>query len=119
VAKRLEAALGEEQSGFIEGEPCDWALVPPPDGSCQVGIDGGYVRHGFDKKQTLEVLVGKSIRRCAEGEQEDRTPSRKRLGFVHTLDTQSKRRRHAVWRAPDFPMNQESTLLSDGAHTRR
>ncbi len=29
VAKRLEAELGDEQPGFIEGDPSEWALLPP------------------------------------------------------------------------------------------
>jgi hypothetical protein len=37
VAKRLEAELGEDQASFIEGEPSDWELLPPPEGSCKVG----------------------------------------------------------------------------------
>src|SRR5262245_50672306 len=41
VAKRLEAELGEEQASFSEGEPSDWELLPPPDGSFKIGIDGG------------------------------------------------------------------------------
>src|SRR5580765_3826384 len=45
VAKRLEAELGEEQPGFIDGDPSDWALLPQPDGAFTVGIDGGYVRN--------------------------------------------------------------------------
>ena len=45
VAKRLEAELGEAQTSFIEGEPSDGDLLPPPEGSVKVGIDGGYVRH--------------------------------------------------------------------------
>src|SRR4029450_10830042 len=44
VAKRLEAELGEEQAGFIEDDPGDWDLLPRPDGSFTVGIDGGYLR---------------------------------------------------------------------------
>jgi hypothetical protein len=119
VAKRLEAELGEEQSGFIEGEPCDWELLPPPDGSFKVGIDGGYVRHWFDKKHKFEVIVGKSIRSFDEGEEEDRTPSLKRFGFVQTLDTKSKRRLHEVLRSQDIQMNQEITFLSDGDNTLR
>ena len=50
VAKRLEAELGDEQSSFIEGDPREWALLPPPEGFFKVGIDGGYVRNWFDKK---------------------------------------------------------------------
>src|SRR5439155_3675397 len=44
VAERCEAGLGEEQGGFIEGCPRDWANLPIPDGPITVGIDGGYVR---------------------------------------------------------------------------
>src|SRR5919109_3007370 len=57
VAKRLEAELGEEQASFIEGEPNDWELLPPAEGSCKVGIDGGYVRHWVDKKRKFEIIV--------------------------------------------------------------
>ena len=58
VAKRLEAELGEEQASFIEGEPSDWDLLPPPEGVFKVGIDGGYLRNWFDKKHKFEVIVG-------------------------------------------------------------
>jgi hypothetical protein len=74
VAKRLEAALGDEQASFIEGEPREWDLLPPPEGFFTVGIDGGYVRNWFDKKHTFEVIVGKSIRSFEEGA-EDRVVS--------------------------------------------
>src|SRR5215468_9448108 len=86
VARRLEAELGDEQSGFIEGDPREWDLLPRPESFFIVGIDGGYVRNWLDKKQTCEVIVGKSIRSFAEGEAE-RPPSLKRFGFVQTLDT--------------------------------
>jgi hypothetical protein len=81
VAKRLEAELGDDQSGFIEGEPSDWDFLPPPEGFFTVGIDGGYVHNWVDKKHKFEVIVGKSILSFAEGE-EDRAPSLKRFGFV-------------------------------------
>ena len=45
VAKRMEVELGEERSGFIEGDPRDWELLPTPKGFFTVGIDGGYVRN--------------------------------------------------------------------------
>src|SRR5215468_426215 len=70
VAQRLEAELGEEQVSFIEGEPRDGDLLPVPEGSFTVGIAGGSLRHWVDKKQTCEVIVGKSIRSFAEGEAE-------------------------------------------------
>src|SRR5467141_2053228 len=74
VAKRLEAELGDDQSGFIEGEPSDWDFLPPPEGFFTVGIDGGYVRNWVDKKHNFEVIVGKSILSFQEDE-EDRTSS--------------------------------------------
>ena len=60
VAKRLEAELEDEQAGCIEGGASDWDLFPLPEGSFQVGIDGGYVRNWVDKKRNFEVIVGKS-----------------------------------------------------------
>src|SRR6266852_1459533 len=113
VAKRLEAELGEDQASFIEGEPSDGDLLPPPEGSFKVGIDGGYVRHWFDKKHNFEVIVGKSILSFAEDE-EGKTPSLKRFGFVQTLDTKSKRRLYEVLQSQDFQMNQEITFLAEG-----
>jgi len=118
VAKRLEAELGDEQSSFIEDDPHEWDLLPPPEGFFKVGIDGGYVRNWFNKTHTFEVIVGKSIRSFEEDE-EDRTPSLKRFGFVQTLDTKSKRRLYEVLHAQDLQMNQEITFLSDGDDTLR
>ena len=66
VAKRLEAELGDDQSGFIEGEPSDWDFLPPPEGFFTVGIDGGYVRNWFNKQHNFEVIVGKSVRSFGE-----------------------------------------------------
>jgi hypothetical protein len=119
VAKRLEAELGEDQASFIEGDPRDWDLLPLPDGSFTVGSDGGYVRNWFDKKHKFEVIVGKSILSFEEAEEEDRTPSLKRFGFVQTLDTKSKRRLYEVLQSQDLQMNHEITFLSDGDDTLR
>ena len=119
VAKRLEAELGEEQSEFIEGEPSDWDLLPLPEGSFKVGLDGGYVRNWVDKKHNFEVIVGKSIVSFAEAEEGNKTPSLKRFGFVQTLDTKSKRRLYEVLQSQDLQMNQEITFLSDGDDTLR
>ena len=118
VAKRLEAELGEDQGSFIEGEPSDWDLLPPPAGSFKVGIDGGYVRNWCDKKHKFEVIVGKRIRSYAEDE-EGKTSSLKRFGFVQTLDTKSKRRLYEVLHSQDLQMNQAITFLSDGDDTLR
>jgi hypothetical protein len=119
VAKRLEAELGEEQAEFIEGEPSDWDLLPLPEGSFKVGLDGGYVRNWVDKKHNFEVIVGKSIVSFAEAEEGNKTPSLKRFGFVQTLDTKSKRRLYEVLQSQDLQMNQEITFLSDGDDTLR
>src|SRR6266852_3445080 len=118
VAKRMEAELGGERSGFIDGEPSDWDLLPPPDGAFTVGIDGGYVRHWLDKKHNFEVIVGKST--LSFGEAEDtKSPSHKRLGFVQTLDTKPKRRLYEVLQSQGLQMNHNITFLSDGDDTLR
>ena len=113
VAKRLEAELGDAQSGFIEGAPSDGNLLPSPEGFFKVGIDGGYVRNGVDKKHKFEVIVGKSILSLAEGEQ-NKTTVLQRFGFVQTQATQPKRRLYEVLHSQGLQMNQESTFLSDG-----
>src|SRR5215471_5595901 len=118
VAKRLEAELGEEQASFIEGEPNDWDLLPPPEGVFKVGIDWGYLRNWFDKKHKFEVIVGKSILSFDEDE-EGKMSSLKRFGFVQTLDTKSKRRLYEVLHAQNLQMNQEMTFLSDGNDSLR
>ena len=64
------------------------------------------------------VIVGKSIRSYAEDE-EGKTPSLKRFGFVQTLDTKSKRRLYEVLQSQDFQMNQDITFLSDGNDSLR
>ena len=93
--------------------------MPPPEGSFTVGIDGGYVRNWVDKKHKFEVIVGKSIRSFEESEEEDKTPSLKRFGFVQTLDTKSKRRLYEVLQSQDLQMNQDITFLSDGDDSLR
>jgi hypothetical protein len=96
----MEAELGEERSGLIEGDPRDWELLPTPEGFFTVGIDGGSVRNGLDKQHNCEVIVGKSILSFAEDEA-DRTPSLKRCGCVQTLETQAKRRLSEVLHSQD------------------
>jgi hypothetical protein len=119
VAKRLEAELGENQASGSEGEPSDGELWPSPEGSFKGGIDGGYVRHGMDKKHTFEVIVGKRLRRFEKREAENKTPSVKRFGWVQTLETQSKGRLYEVVRAQDVQLNQAITLLADGHDSLR
>lgn len=78
VAQRCEAALGDEQTSFIEGCPRDWGHLPIPDGPLTVGIDGGYVRDWDEKPRQFEVIVGKSILAFRREDAED-VPSSKRL----------------------------------------
>jgi hypothetical protein len=119
VAKRLEAELGDEQASCIEGDASDWDLLPLPEGSFKVGIDGGYVRNWMDKKRNFEVIVGKSTLSFGEGE-EDKTPWHKRCGFVQTYDdAKPKRRLHEVLHSQGLQMNQAMTFLSDGNDTLR
>src|SRR4030095_4954587 len=118
VAKRLEAELGDEQPCFIEGSPSEWDLLPLPDGSFKVGIDGGYVRNWFAKKHNFEVIVGKSTRAFGEDEA-NKTPSSKRFGFVQTLDIKPKRRLYEVLHSQGLQMNQKITFLADGNDTLR
>ncbi len=64
VAKRLEAELGEEQASFIEGESRDGDLLPLPEGSFTVGIDGGFVQTYDDakpKRRLHEVLHSQGL----------------------------------------------------------
>jgi hypothetical protein len=61
VAKRAEAAVGDEQVSFLEGCPRDWAALPRPPAPLTVGIDGCYVREWEDKKKHFELIVGKSM----------------------------------------------------------
>ena len=68
VAKRLEAELGDEQPCFLEGSPSEWDLLPLPNESFKVGIDGGYVRNWCAKQHHFEVIVGKSTRAFGEDE---------------------------------------------------
>jgi hypothetical protein len=118
VAKRLEAELGDEQPRFIAGSPSEWDLLPPPEGSFKVGIDGGYVRNWCAKKHNFEVIVGKSTLSFIEDE-DDKAPSSKRFGFVQTLDTKPKRRLYAVLQSQGLQMNQDIAFLSDGNDTLR
>jgi hypothetical protein len=119
VAKRLEAELGDEQASCIEGDASAWDLLPLPEGAFQVGIDGGYVRHGVDKKRNFEVIVGKRTLSVGEGEEAE-IFWHKRCGFVQTYDdAKPKRRLHEVLHAQGLQMNQAMTFLSDGHDTLR
>ena len=118
VAKRLEAAVGDEQQRFMAGSPSAWDLLPCPDRLFTVGIDGGYVRNWFAKKHNFEVIVGKSTLSLREDE-DDKEPSSKRFGFVQTLDTEPKRRLYEVLHSQGLQMNQDIAFLSDGNDTLR
>ena len=65
VATRMEGALGEERTSWIEDCPPDPARLPLPEGPVVVGIDGGYVRARdpcrVRRDANFEVVVGQAI----------------------------------------------------------
>jgi hypothetical protein len=105
VAKRMEAALGDEQVSFVDGCPRDWAALPRPGAPLTVGIDGCYVREWEDKKKNFEVIVGKSM--------SEEVPDR-RFGFVQTYDKKPKRRLFELLKEQGMQMNQQVKFFSDG-----
>ena len=112
VAERMEAELGPEQRGFVEGCPAEWAEMPIPGPPVTVGIDGGYVRSWTDRPANFEVIVGKSVVEREEDGSEG-GPTR-RFGFVVGHDAKPRRRLHEVLREQGVGMNREITFMSDG-----
>jgi hypothetical protein len=111
VAERLEAELGPEQRGFVEGCPRDWEEMPIPGPPVTVGIDGGYVRSWTDRPANFEVIVGKSV--VDPDEDEPARPAR-RFGFVVGHDAKPRRRLHELLQEQGVGMNREVTFMSDG-----
>jgi hypothetical protein len=105
VAKRMEAALGDEQVSFVDGCPREWAALPRPAAPLTVGIDGCYVREWEDKKKNFEIIVGKST--------SEEAPDR-RFGFVQTYDEKPKRRLFELLKEQGMQMNQQVKFFSDG-----
>jgi hypothetical protein len=110
VARRCDASLGAEQVGFIEGCPADWKELPVPEGPIVVGLDGGYVRNWDDRKNSFEVIVGKSV-------PEDRAD--RYFGCVQTVDDRPRRRIFEVLRGQGLQMNQDLVFLTDGGDSLR
>jgi hypothetical protein len=110
VARRCDADLGAEQAGFIDGCPADWKELPVPEGPIVVGLDGGYVRNWDDRKNSFEVIVGKSV-------PEDRDS--RYFGCVQTVDDRPKRRIFEVLRGQGLQMNQDLVFLTDGGDSLR
>lgn len=117
VAERMEAELGPEQRGFVEGCPRDWEEMPIPGPPVTVGIDGGYVRSWTDRPANFEVIVGKSVVEPEEDGSEG-GPTR-RFGFVVGHDAKPRRRLHEVLREQGVGMNREVTFMSDGGKNVR
>ena len=105
VAARAEADLGRDPACPSQGSSRFGAAEP-----VVVGIDGGYVRKGSDKKRRFEVVVGKSMVRGRR----DRY-----FGLVQTYDDQPKRRIANVLREQGLSMTEEVTFLTDGADNVR
>ena len=114
VATRMEGALGEERTSWIEDCPPDPARLPLPEGPVVVGIDGGYVRARdpgrVRRDANFEVVVGQAIA-------EDRDS--RYFGLVQSFDDRPKRRLHEVLREQGLQMNQDITFLTDGGDTVR
>ncbi len=118
LAERLEDALGDEHSSFIEGCPRDWGELPIPDGPLTVGIDGGYVKAQGSAQGWFEVIAGKSIL-AFERNDELSVPSSKCFAFVQTYDEKPKRRLFDLLQSQGLQMNQQIEFLSDGGDTVR
>lgn len=56
VAKRLEAALGDEPPGCIEGDPSEWALLPPLTASSTWALTGDTSATGETRSIHLRSL---------------------------------------------------------------
>src|SRR6266436_7345756 len=84
----------------------------------QWGLTGATCAIGWTRNTTSRSLWGKSTLSCGEDE-DTKSPSHKRLGFVQTLDTKPKRRLYEVLQSQGVQMNQEITFLSDGNDTLR
>ena len=110
VAKRQEEEL-EDKPVCVSGCGNDWARLPKPDKPLIVGIDGGYVKGWKDRKNSFEVIVGKSF---------SKTKSPKRFGLVQTYDKKLPQRRLLdLLRKQGMQENQQITFLSDGADNVR
>ncbi len=124
VARRSEAALGEERAVFVEGCQAEWDQLPIPDGQLSVGLDGGIVRArrgttGATTGHLFEVIAGKSILAFRRNDPEDVPPSSKCFALVRSVDQQPKRRLFELLHAQGIQANQQVTFFSDGGGTVR
>lgn len=110
VAKRRDAALGEERVSYVEGCPAQWADLPRPEGPIVVGLDGGFVRNRDERGAQFEVIAGKS----AATDRPDRF-----FGFVATGGRKPRSRLHDVLRGQRLQANQPITVMTDGADNLR
>ncbi len=79
-------------------------------GRVVIGLDGGYVHDGKDKKSNFEVIVGRSI--PEEGEA-------RYLGFVHGFDRRPRRRLVDMLKTMGIQPHQDITFLTDGGEEVR
>lgn len=107
MAIRDDSALDEEQCMFIEGCQMEWDILPKPEGTIVIGLDGGYLRSWENKKSYFEVIAGKSLPR-------DRPD--KFFAFVDTYEpSRPKRRLFETLKSQGMQYNQAIEFLSDGA----
>jgi len=94
VAKRLEAAVGDEQQRFMAGSPSAWDLLPRPEGSFKVGIDGGDMYTTGSRRSTTSRLLLARVRVPVE-----------RIEFISiVVCCASHERRHHKWPVYGSPM---------------
>ena len=107
----MEAELGPEQRGFVEGCPAERAEMPIPGPPVTVGIDGGTMRSWADRPSNFEVIAGPVRRRARGG---------RHRGADATLRLRRRPRRqapppsHEVLREQGASLRREVTFLSDG-----
>ncbi|HAU5617175.1 TPA: ISKra4 family transposase, partial [Morganella morganii] len=83
---------------------------PRPGKPMVIGFDGGYVRDCHNRKNNFEIITGKAY---AENLQA------KRFGYVHTFETNPRKRLLSVLNAQGMQTNQQISFLSDGADNLR
>lgn len=124
VAERSEAAMGAEQTMFLEDCEAERGPLPIPNGPLSVGLDGAIVRARRDPSRArasnlFEVIAGKSILSFRRDDPEDAPPTSKCFALVQSFDQKPKRRLFDLLQSQGLQANQQVTFFSDGGDTVR